>query len=113
LSESDVEKRPVWNVALANQLPGKLLLVGIAYIDSKGELIEQQQFFGRVKSAHERNGILLDLEGRRKGEQYNLPPDMRGIFEASPGKYTLRSTGEVVSDPDFTVTFSLRQQPKT
>jgi len=113
MSESNVEKRPIWDVALASQLPCKLLLVGIAYIDSKGELIEQQQFFGRVKSANESRGILLDLEGRRQGEQYNLPPDMRGIFEANPGKYTLRSTGEVVSDPDFTVTFSLREQPKT
>ena len=111
MSGSEVEKRPVWNEALARQLPGKVLLVGMTYFDGNGQFIEQQEFFGRVVSANERNGILLNLEGRRAGEQYNLPPDMRSIFEASPGEYRLRSTGEVVVDPDFTVTFSLRQQP--
>ncbi len=107
----DIEKRPMWNGALASQLPGKLVLVGITYVDAKGVVIEAQQFYGRVKAASEQSGILLILEGQRQGEQYNLPPDMRSMFEAKPGKYALQGTGEVVSDPDFTVMFSLREQP--
>jgi hypothetical protein len=68
VSGSEVEKRPVWNEALARQLPGKLLLVGLTYFDGHGKFIEQQQFYGRVVSVNVRKGILLNLEGRRAGE---------------------------------------------
>jgi len=53
---------------------------------------------------------LLSLEGQRTGEEYNLPPDTRSFRRAGPGEYRLRSTGETVIDPDFTVTFSIRKQ---
>lgn len=109
MSGNDVENRQVWNVALAAQLPGKLVLVGITYFGADGKFIEQQQFYGRVQSVDERKGILLGLEGGRAGEQYNLPPDMRSLLVAQPGEYRLRSTGETVLDPDFTVVFSLRK----
>ncbi|MDS4074569.1 MAG: hypothetical protein RKO68_01160 [Candidatus Accumulibacter sp.] len=109
----DIESREVWDAGLAELLPGKTLLVGITYVESDGSLIEQQQFFGEVQSAHPRQGILLTLNGRRAGEQYNLPPDTRSINPAAPGEYRLRSTGEVVVDPDYTVTFSLRKQPRS
>lgn len=110
MADKDREKRPVWNLALASQLPGKLVLVGLTGFGVDGELIDQQQCYGRVQSVDERSGILLNLEGRRAGEQYNLPPDMRSVFVAEPGEYRSRSTGELVVDPDFTVVFSLRKQ---
>ena len=102
----------VWDDQLARVLPGKVLLVGISYIDTDGSLIEQQQFFGSVETVHSRQGILLNLAGRRAGERYNLPPDMRAIREAEPGEYRLRSTGEMVVDPDYTVTISLNKRPR-
>jgi hypothetical protein len=94
---------------LAKALPGKRVLVGLTYFGPDGALISQQEFFGLVHTIDQRRGILLNLEGQRAGEQYNLPPDMRGIFRASPGDYKLRTTGEVVTNPDFTATYSLRQ----
>lgn len=109
----DIDSREVWNTGLAEALPGKCLLVGITYVAEDGSLIEQQQFFGEVQSAHPRKGILLALQGRRTGEQYNLPPDTRSIELAAPGEYRLRSTGEVVVDPDYTVTFSLQRQTRS
>lgn len=108
----NIDSREVWDASLAESLSGKCLLVGIAYVTEDGSLIEQQQFFGEVQSAHPRQGILLALRGRRAGEQYNLPPDTRSINLAAPGEYRLRSTGEVVVNPDYTVTFSLRKQPR-
>jgi hypothetical protein len=110
VSSKDVEKRPVWDEALAKKLPGKRVLVGLTYFGTDGLLITQQEFFGLVQTVDQQRGILLKLEGQRTGEQYNLPPDMRGIFQASPGQYKLRTTGEMVTDPDFTATFSFRQQ---
>lgn len=104
------KKASRWDEALAANLPGKLLLVGLTYFDSNGELIEEQQFCGEVVSASATSGILLNLQGKRRGEQYTLPPDMRSFRAASAGEYKLRSTGEVVVNPDFTVMFSFRQQ---
>ena len=106
----NIDQRPVWDEILAEDVVGKVVLVGLTYLESEGRLIEQQQFFGTVVSADRRNGILLSLKGHRAGEQYNLPPDTRAIEAASTGEYRLRATGEVVIDPDFTVMFSITKQ---
>jgi hypothetical protein len=90
-----------WDEALAARLPGRLVLVGLTYLDVSGEPVEQTQFFGRVQSAEAGRGILLRLEGARAGEACNLPPDTRAFREAEPGEYRLRSTGETIVDPDF------------
>jgi hypothetical protein len=100
----------VWDDQLARILPGKRLPVGISYVDADGSLIEQQQFFGCVEAVHPREGIRLNLAERRAGEHYNVPPDMRAFRVADPGEYRLRSTGEIVVDPDYTVTFSLNKR---
>jgi len=102
----DIDSREVWNFAIAEALIGKILLVGITYLNEQGEVIEQQQFFGRVCSAHPHQGILLALQGQREGEHYTLPPDTRSIVEAVPGEYRLYSTGEIVVNPNFTATFT-------
>lgn len=106
------DARVPWNAALASALPGKLLLVGLTYLDADGALIDKQQIFGRVLSATPRGGISLRLEGRREGERYALPPDTRSFRKAKPGEYRLHATGEVVIDPDYTVTFSIQKPPE-
>jgi len=65
-----------------------------------------------VRHGHGRHpkGIEIALEGSRAGETYRLPPDMRAFFPATKGEYRLRSTGEVVVDPDFfTTTWSVQR----
>lgn len=104
------EKHP-WDASLAKTLPGQMVLVGLAYFDVDAEEpFEHHQLFGRVVDADERKGILLSLEGQRAGEQVNLPPDTRSFREAEPGEYRLRTTGEVLVNPDFTATFSIQKQ---
>jgi hypothetical protein len=108
---NDIEDEHPWNAALASTLPGQLVLVGLAYFEVDAEEpFEQQQLFGRVVSADEGRGIRLALEGRRAGEEFILPPDTRSFHQPGPGEYRLRTTGEVVINPDFTVTFSIRKQ---
>jgi hypothetical protein len=109
---NDIDERPVWNETLAKDVVGKVVLVGLTFLETDGTLIEQQQFFGTVVSANSRKGILLSLKGQRTGEHYNLPPDTRAIEIASSGEYRLRGTGEVVIDPDYTAMFSIAKQPK-
>ena len=106
------DARAPWNASLAARLPGKLLLVGLTYLDADGELIDKQQIVGRVLSATPHDGISLRLEGRRAGERYVLPPDTRSFSNAKPGQYRLHATGEVVVNPDYTVTFSIRKQAR-
>ena len=112
VDEDDIESRPVWDENFASELIGKLVLVGLTHCNSDGSVDRQEQFFGIVQSAHKSAGVLLNLKGTRAGCRYNLPPDLRSYFKASPGNYRLRSTNEVVTDPDFTVTFSVHEQRK-
>jgi hypothetical protein len=100
----------IWDQSLANAILGKILLVGLTFLNEDGSLIEQQQFFGHVQSVSQNIGIALALEGNRLGETYLLPPDTRAIKVANPAKYRLASTGEVVINPDYTVKFSIRKQ---
>ncbi len=98
-----------WDGAVALDLPGKLLLIGLSFTDAKGDLKRQEQCWGRVTSVDSRAGISLVLEGSRHGENFSLPPDTRSIKPARPGDYHLRSTGEVVSNPDYMVTFVVHE----
>jgi len=108
-NDRDIDDRPVWDAELAERLLERRLLIGLTYIDESGEFVKQEEFCGRVESADQRGGILLCLEGERAGERCKLPQDTRSVTQASPGEYRLRSTGEMVLDPDFTATFVLNR----
>jgi hypothetical protein len=104
-------QRSDWDEDVASHLPGKRVLVGLSTFDADGELVEREQVFGRVETVDADVGIRLALEGHREGDAYVLPPDTRAFSRAQPGEYTLKTTGEVVSDPDFLVVYAL-QQPR-
>src|SRR5262245_40136632 len=95
----------IWDDEFARAMVGKTLLVGLTYIDPDGDRIEQ--LHGQVVSVHDRRGIELRLAGTREGEIFLLPPDLSNVFAAEPGLYTLRATGEVVEDPDYTATWEI------
>ena len=95
--------RPEWDPAQAEKLLGSTVLVGVTYDEPTGQ--RQEQFYGTVMTADPDEGITLRLEGSRSGEVYTLPPDLGALFQAPPGEYRLRGTGEVVTDPDYTTTW--------
>jgi len=80
---------------------GKRLLVGITYLTHAGEFLRQEQFHGLIVEADE-GGIVL--ERADTGARTLLPPE---LDEASPGEYRLRSTGEVVVNPDYVAKWTL------
>ncbi|MBD5099526.1 MAG: hypothetical protein HDT35_08310 [Clostridiales bacterium] len=86
-------------------LLGKVLLVRITYYTQGGELIEQKQFWGTVVRADDQAIKIKQSDG----EVFTLPPDLSAVSPAAPGDYTLRSTGEVVTAPDFLSTLDLYQ----
>ena len=81
-----------------SDLLGKTILVGITYYTKDDEFIEQKQYWGTVIEANDRQ-----IRFRQKnGDVFWLPPDLSSTKLAPKGEYRLRSTGEIVVDPDFT-----------
>ena len=99
---------PPFDEQLAASYVGKYILVGITYEDHKGNELRRQQLHGIIKSAS-RKGIQIELKGVYEGQQWNMPPDLRGIFPANPGKYTLHMTKEVVENPDLVSTWTITE----
>ena len=99
--------RPPFDQGFAQELLDKCVLVGITHEDRRGAVKRHEQFHGTVVRADPKDGIQLTLAGTRSGETRWLPPDTRVFQPAPKGQYRLRSTGEVVSDPDFTVQWTV------
>jgi hypothetical protein len=98
----DDHGRPEFDEERARFGIGKRVLVGITNESREGKLVGQRQFVGVLTSVDAVKGLTLTLSS---GETYNLPPDLTTLEEAPPGEYRLRSTGEIVVDPDYTCTW--------
>jgi hypothetical protein len=104
--ETNSQPDAKWDEARAASLVGKYILIGITHLEADGQtLIEQEQFHGVIERADAIKGILVSCRGNRLGKNYNLPPDLTSISNARPGEYRLRSTGEIVVNPDFTTSW--------
>ena len=77
---------------------GKRLLVGIRWT-SKGEPSGEEQFHGLIVEA-DHEGLVI--ERADTGRRVILPPQLQS---AAKGEYRLRTTGEVVCDPDYLATW--------
>lgn len=82
---------------------GHHILVGITYIDAHGRPEHEVQFAGIVTAVDP----LVTID-RRDHEPFSLPPDPEAYDEGAPGEYRLRGTGEVVADPAFITTWTVR-----
>jgi hypothetical protein len=99
----DEEEEPVFDAERAASLVGKSVLVGLTRIDANG-VEKQVQYFGRI-TAFDATIVTIRLDS---GEERTLPPALDAFEEADPGEYHLRSTGEVVVDPDLISTWTIR-----
>ena len=89
-----------------SDLAGKTILIGLTYYTADDELIEQKQCWGTVREASEK-GILVQLND---GELFGLPPDLSSTKIAPRGEYRLRSTGEIVLNPDYLTTWNITRE---
>jgi hypothetical protein len=92
--------KPLLNEDRARTLVDKTVLVGVTERTRLGRT-RQFQLFGIVETIRP---DLLRLR-LRDGTAYDLPPDVRSFENALPGEYRLRSTGEVIVNPDFTASW--------
>ncbi len=90
----------------AGEILGKTVLVGLTYMTADGRVREREQLHGVVVSADEELGIEIR---QASGEIFTLPPAFDSFEPADPGEYTLRSTGEVISDPDLLCSWTITE----
>jgi hypothetical protein len=100
--------RPEFDEELALRLVGKYVLIGLTVLEHDETFVEKRQLHGDVVRA-DRDGIVVQLRGT--DETYSLPPDPSQFGEAEPGEYRLRSTGEIVIDPDYITTWTVTKPP--
>lgn len=100
------EAPPDFDLELASTYIDKYILIGVTYFDHFGKELEQQQMHGIVEKV-DATGFTIRLKGGREGETWNMPPVLEAISAANPGEYRLRTTGEVVVDPDLLTTWSV------
>jgi hypothetical protein len=101
----DEGERPRFDASLAEQIIGRHVLVGVTYEDRHGAVERREQLHGCVIIADAERGVAVQRVGSSK--VYWLPPDLRGWEPAPPGEYRLKSTGEVVVDPDYLTTWTV------
>lgn len=82
---------------------GKKILVGITYMDKKGNVIKMAQYVGKIIEADESKGIVIEEYNSK--EILAVPPQLSAIKVAEPGEYKLKSTGEIVKNPDLLTTW--------
>ncbi len=79
------------------ELIGKYVLIGITYLDADGNIEEQKQFHGYFESMDD----VVHIRLKNDSYDFTLPPDLSAFEKADPGDYELKSTGEVVVDPEY------------
>ena len=79
-----------------DELLGKTILAGLTYYSANNVFVEL------IKA--DESGIEIQQNDRNI---FGLPPDLTAIDCAAPGEYRLKSTGEVVKNPDYLVTYSV------
>jgi hypothetical protein len=98
---------PFWEEK-ARRLLGAHVLIGKTYVGADDVVEEEIQFHGVLESADQQQGLAIRRHDSDEIEW--LPPDLRPFRKAPPGEYRLRSTGEVVVDPDYTATWTIRRR---
>jgi hypothetical protein len=99
--------QPPFDERRAAALVGKYVLIGLTTYDADGRMLEHRQIHGTIVAIDAAQGIDVQLKGRGYGETFRLPPDLRPLKRARPGEYRLRSTGEVLTDPDLVCSWSV------
>jgi hypothetical protein len=84
-------------------LEGRKILIGITWELADGGY-EQEQFVG-VASIEDQATYALVRVRCDDGEVRDYPFDVRTLQRAPAGEYRMRSTGQIVRNPDFLMTW--------
>lgn len=89
----------------------KILLIGITVLDEKDEIISQVQVYGPIIRVTD---DLIVIRRNETQAEFTIPAYLDNVKEAKPHEYKLRTTGEIVTNPDYlsswTVHFDSEEQ---
>lgn len=85
-------------------LKGKLFLVGLTFVDKNGKVIERYQTHGTVKRLTNDGIFKIQRDDR---SIFRIPYDKDTIKLAKDGQYREKTTGEVIDNPDFIMTWEI------
>ena len=91
---------------------GKHLLISIRYYEvdaAERKFVRQEQLHGEIVRASPEDGIVIR---QANGEEFKMPPDLTLLEPAQTGEYSLRSSGEVVVNPDYIATWAIDHPKK-
>ena len=88
-----------------NNLKGKSIIVGITYVSSSGEFVDTLQFSGVLDRLED--GMVFISVNYDDMNEFSLPPDEDSFELAPEGIYTMRSTGQVVENPEIMSTWTV------
>lgn len=88
------------------ELVGRRLLFSVRYVAADGTRTDRYQACGTVTEVEPDGVVTIDVPGA--DEPFTLPADPEAYDVAAPGEYRLHETGEVVVDPDYTSTWTVR-----
>jgi hypothetical protein len=84
-------------------LQGRRILIGITRVAADGGYAQEQHV--GIAGIHDRGTYCLVTIECDDGETREYPFDSRTLQRARPGEYRMRSTGQVVANPDFLMTW--------
>ena len=101
---------PDWDDERARWLIGKVVLVSLTRVASDGvTILDKGQFQGVITSAERSVGILIAGRGPSAPEATMLPPTTKPFLDAKRGTYRLKPSGDVVTDADLTVVWTITE----
>ena len=83
---------------------GKVFLIGLTFVDQDKNVIEQYQTSGTVNELTD-DGLLIFK--RADGSLFQLPFDEEAIRVTPEGEYRERTTGNVITNPDYITTWEI------
>jgi hypothetical protein len=101
------ESETTWFDEKARSFIGKQLVVELTYVDAKGAVESVEDFAGVIERVNLEDGLILRLAS---SEVRSLPPDLSNLQPAAPGAYPVKSTGEVVQNPDYVAAWTVPVQ---
>lgn len=93
-----------YNNAPAPEL-GSRVLVRFNFCDEQGNVVEEQQFQGAIERITDAEVVIRNPV---TGKEVSLPPHFGSYQRPAKGSYSLPSTGETITDPDYITEWTLR-----
>ena len=96
------------NLQVRDAMSTEVLMIGPLHtLRHAAKLMSQRHVGSAIVHNPETSGIGIDIAD--DSEIYWLPPHLEAFQPAEPGEYRLRSTGEVLVDPDFVSTWTIEK----